>query len=207
MKNKRGGYIVEAAISLPVLIIAVCSLILTISISMICEGITFSTAESLIEIIRNPYNNYLSVSLCKKIEKNVLSDEVRLTDFKVIEKENLYIAGDDQEHIGLTARGKFSVINPIGINGRITFTESIIARPMAGKNSCGNVLSEDDFCGNGKSKKVMVFPKYGEKYHTKNCLYVKRAKKEDVCQLEMEEIDAGLKDYNPCLVCGGAAND
>jgi len=207
MNNKKGGYIVEAAISLPVLIIAVCSLILIITISMICESITFSTTESLIDIIRNPYKNNLSVSLCKKVEKNVLADESRLTDFKVTEKEDVYIAGDDQEHIGLTAQGNFSVINPLGINGRITFTESILARPMVGKNNCGNVLREEEFCGNGKSKKVMVFPKYGEKYHRKNCLYVKRAKKEDVCQLEMEEIDAGLKDYEPCLVCGGAAND
>ena len=205
--NKKGGYIVEAAISLPVLIIAVCSLILTISISMICEGICFSTVESTIDYIRKPYQNILSVSLCKKIEKEVLSDEDQLTDFKVTKVEYTTLDGDEQEYIGLEAEGKFSVVNPIGIDGKITFTEHILARPMTGQKQTGDVLKEEDFLGNGQSKKVFVFPKYGEKYHTKDCYYVKRAKKEVVCKLEMEKFDAGLKDYEPCLVCGGAAND
>ena len=205
INNKKGSYIVEAAVSLPVLIIAICSLILIIRIAMVCESICFSTADSLKEIIRNPQENFLSVSLCKKIEENVLSDELKLTSFAVEKIDYIVFDDDETEHIAIEAVGRFVVNNPIGIAGNITFEESLAARPMVGQNNSCETLSELDFSEIGKSQKVVVFPKYGKKYHTKECTYVKRAKKDAVCQLEMEKIDAGLKAYEPCLVCGGAA--
>ena len=206
MNNKKGGYIVEAAISLPALIISVCSLILIIKIAMVCEGICFSTVDSLIDIIRNPQENFLSVSLCKRIEKKVLSDESELTDFEVTNIEYACMDGDEEEHILLAAKAGFSVVNPLGINGCITFGEQLIARPMVGVRKSGTPLAEDAFLS-GNSKKVVVFPKYGKKYHTKECIYVKRAQNDSAEKLEMEKNDAGLKGYTPCLVCGGAAID
>lgn len=207
MRNKKGGYIVEAAVTLPVLIVAVCSLVLIINISMVCEGICFSTADSAIDYIRKPHVNFLSVSLCKLIEKNVLSDESQLTDFKVTNVESITFSEDEQPYALVVARGRFSVNNPIGIDGRITFTEQLLLRPMIGSYKNGTKLFEEDFLSSHRSKKVIVFPKYGEKYHTKDCYYVKREMNNAVCKLEMEKVDAGLKGYEPCLVCGGAAND
>lgn len=206
MKNKSGSYITEAAISLPILVIAICSLILIIKIIMICEGICFSTADGLIDIIRNPQENILSVSLCKKIEKKVLSDESELTNFKVVDADYVAFSEDEQKSIIVKTRGCFTVQNIIGIDGRISFEQTFVARSMAGKDNKGEILTEESFSGGGISTKVVVFPKYGEKYHTKECTYVKRAQKESAVKLEMEKNDAGIKGYKPCLVCGGVAN-
>ena len=62
--DKRGSYILEAAVFLPILILCVSALILIIKIVGICENICFSTAEEVLAIDLESYKYNNSVSLC-----------------------------------------------------------------------------------------------------------------------------------------------
>ena len=56
MRNtKRGSYIVEAALSMPVLILCITAIALIINIIAICENIGFSSAEQMHKICSSAY--------------------------------------------------------------------------------------------------------------------------------------------------------
>lgn len=67
--DKRGSYILEAAVFLPILILCVSALILIIKIVGICENICFSTAEEVLAIDLESYKYNNSVSLCNEIHR------------------------------------------------------------------------------------------------------------------------------------------
>ena len=174
--SRKGSYILEAAIFLPILILSISALTLIIRITGICENICFSTAEEVLTMSLEAYKYRDSVSLCNK------------TDLIAVE-----------------GKADFNVVNAIGIDGRITFEEKLLTRGFTGMLNMGKCLDEDDFHQNKSTYKVVVFPKYGIKYHRKTCRYVTEIYKNEYRQ-EMEKEDAVRKKYSPCKICGGAAN-
>ena len=126
--NKRGSYLVEAAIIMPILIISVCSLILVIRIVAICENITYITSTNLIDTMFF-YDNKLNIfTLCGDIEDGSPS----FSNFKVKKLKYLYDDGNMDKLIALDAEAKFHVFNVIGIDGNIIFEEKILCRAFAG---------------------------------------------------------------------------
>ena len=69
----------------------------------------------------------------------------------------------------------------------------------------GQPLDEVDFQTGGASQDVILFPRYGTRYHRRTCFYVAERYKGEYSR-EMEEEDAVRKGYLPCKICGGAAN-
>ena len=88
--GKKGSYVTEAAIVMPVLILSVCAMLLIIKIAAVCEGIWFAEVEEMRNAGLDTYKKITNVSLCKKIEEKVLSSEKSLTDFKVEECKSLH---------------------------------------------------------------------------------------------------------------------
>lgn len=206
MRSKKGSYILEATMFLPVLILCVCALILVIRIIGVCEGVCFATAQEIKENLAKTYNNIMSVSLCKNIEDSVLEEEESLRDFEITRFRYGHSRGDIDDLIVLEGRAAFNVANGIGINGRIEFEEKLMVRGFTGTTQRGSPLGEDEFTTNVSSYKVVIFPKYGRRYHKESCRYVKQEKGQESCTIIMEKEDARRKGYTPCQVCGGAAD-
>lgn len=203
INDKRGSYIVEAALTLPVLIICVCALVLTIKIISCCENMCFATAEEMLNIDLEAYKFNNAVSLCKDIEERLKKEDV--SDFKITRFRYLYNQGGMTDLVAFEAKAKFKVVNAVGINGEIEFEEKLLTRGFTGTLQGGEALRETDFCKDISSCKVFVFPKYGVRYHRESCKYV-RQYGEEACKLKMEKEDAKRKGYTPCKACGGAAN-
>ena len=83
IKNQKGSYIAEAALTLPVFIICVTAMALIIRIIAVCENIGFVTAAEARDI------SLASVSLCaeKNIEKRVCEENPRLTDWRITNRD------------------------------------------------------------------------------------------------------------------------
>lgn len=208
MKNiidKRGSYTVEAALSLPVLILCICALVLIIRIVAVCESVCFYSGREMMEISLGAYRHVNSVSLCDEMEETV-GEESGLSDFKITGFRYLYNDGEFTDLIEVQSRARFKVVNAVGINGKIEFTHSILARGFTGAIQDGDPLSEDEFCNGESSQPVFVFPRYGKRYHRPGCRYVKQEIKGNSYKLKMEKDDAVGKGYTACKICGGAAN-
>ncbi len=200
--NKTGSYIVEAAVFLPLMILSVTALVLIIRIIGICENICFLTAESVMEMNLNAYKPQNTVSLCNKTEERIKKEnpvEFRFTGFRY-----LHNSGKSTDLISLEGRARFKVTNAIGINGKIDFTYRLMTRGFTGNITRGKPLKEADFLSSEPSVTVVIFPRYGKRYHIKQCYYVTERYKDDY-KTEMEQEDAIRKGFTPCIICGGAA--
>ena len=203
INRKTGSYLVEATLTLPVFILAVTALALLIRILSICENSSFLTAMEMREISIQAYKNTKSVSLCKQIENRVLNGCEKLTDFQVKKERYLYRDNHIYDLIEILSEARFTVENPVGIYGEIHFEERLVTRAFTGSLQDCNALDEAEFQKYGSSQTVIVYPRYGERYHSQGCRYVKASYAKEKYQLEMEKEDAIRKGFSSCMVCGG----
>ena len=149
------------------------------------------------------YNQTKSISLCNRIENRVLKNCKKISDFQIKKADFLYEQNHIYDLIGITSETNFTVDNPIGILGKIKFEESLLTRGFTGALQDALPLEESAFVQDQRSVSVVVFPKYGKRYHTKNCRYVIKEYAGEGYKLEMEKEDAIRKGYSTCFVCGG----
>lgn len=205
--NKRGSYILEATMSLPVLILCIVAMALIIRIIAVCEGIGFTTAQEVKDIDLKAYSLPAVYPLGKSAIKNsVLDENERLTDFKVTMFKYRYTDNEIQDLIGVQTKSIFSVENPIGINGKITFTQGLLTRAYTGALQDAEPLSVSEFEKDADSVTVVIFPKYGLRFHVPSCYNVTKEYEGNEYRLKMERDDAIAKGYTPCMTCGGGVN-
>ncbi len=204
IRNKQGSYIVEASICLPLFIVAVLALSLIVNIIAVCESISFATVKEIKNIDLNAYS-LKSGGLVERViaEKNIANCSEKLNDFRLTEFKYLYRDDGIDDLIALESRANFRVLNPIGIGGEITFTEGILTRGFTGKLQDSKPLTAREFEESAQSTIIVIFPKYGERYHIPNCRYVKQNYAGESYHIEMEKEDAKRKGYTPCEICLG----
>lgn len=203
ISEKRGSYVTEAALFMPALIICVCALILIIRIIGCWENICFITAEKVLETDMKAYKNKYTASLCSELEKEV-SENVP-ADFRTVKFRYLFTRGGVSDLIELKTSGTFRVTNIIGINGKIRFEEQLLTRGFTGARNDGKGLSREEFMKPGAACEVLIFPRYGIRYHSPGCVYVRNRDEDDGRVMSIQKEDARRKGYTPCNVCGGAA--
>ncbi len=196
MKNtKRGSYIVEAAISMPVFILCVVAIALIINIISECENIGFQSARRMHAISSGSE----TAKIAAIADFTSLADRHRL--------RTGVTAGGIDELMELRTESEFKVKNPIGIKGEISFTQQLRVRAFTGKTENSTPLSLAEFQKNEESVPVVIFPKYGKRFHTAGCRYATKNYNGNEYKIEMEKADAQAKGYTPCLVCGGGKED
>jgi len=130
-RSKRGSYLVEAVMTLPVCILALVALALVIRMVGICETIGYVSASELKNAALSP-NIMSTVSLCREIELKVKEECEMVSDFEVKDLDYMYRAGNIDDLISLRSGAGFRVDNPAGIHGKIQFTLKLAARGFTG---------------------------------------------------------------------------
>lgn len=203
IKNKRGSYIVEGAMTLPFFIVAVISLALIIRIISVCEGITFSVTKEFRTLSIEKGITRRTTIPQARIYTKVLKDNFRLRNFQIKYFNDSYSENGIEDMLMIKTRSRLRVNHPLGIDGKIAFDFNFIARNYTGKKEEGKPLGEEAFKENADSHKVIIFPKYGIRFHRENCFYVTKKYKNEGNKTEMEREDAIRRGYSPCKVCGG----
>lgn len=201
--DRSGSYITEAAVFLPVLIISLCALTLLVRIIGICEEVCFITAEEILETDLQAYKNKITVSLCAELEER-MSQEIS-GDYEVTGFRYLFDSRGVRDLIALEAEMRFRVANVTGIDGMIEFEGKLLTRGFTGLYRRGRRLAAEEFNHMGRSWEVLVFPRYGTRYHVPGCMYVKDTVKKKWRTTSMQKEEAERRGYTPCRICGGAA--
>ena len=212
IRRKRGSCLVEASLTLPLFILCVIALALVIRIIAICENIGFTTCGEMRKIGLNAYQNLNVVSLCRhSVISAVKEENPALRKFTVQNFDYLYTDSRAditiEDLIAIDTEAVFEVKNPIGIYGRITFCQGLLSRGFTGAERTKAPLQASAFSDGEASRIVVVFPKYGYRFHAKSCRYVKQDYAGEACRLEMEFRDAEGKGFTPCLICKGGSGD
>lgn len=192
MRNtKSGSMIVEAAVILPVFIIAAVTIGYCINMACCTENVlNVMCDESRLAAAMAPVNPTSFVytgSLRKRVEEEApLVDDYKITSVNYMNSDGI-----------IKINSEFTVKNRMPISFHDDFKKScnVKFRGFIGRDNSADVFSFDEMERNGDSAIVWVFPVAGERYHKETCPYIKV----DPRQITLSP--AIRKEYTPCHLC------
>lgn len=188
LHSRKGGYVVEASVVIPVFILSVLMLISIIPAFRTVANYTFSVCDEMrLESVKSAFRE--NSAAAPLIIKGRLKRENTGSRANVSFYRYLYTGNNIDDLITLGIKADISGADPLGIFGDISFTGKVTARAFTGaliKNA--PYRAEDDV-------KVFIFPENGEKYHSERCTYVVASCQ--MCYLSQEI----KKKYKPCKNC------
>lgn len=201
--DRKGSYLVEATLTLPVMILGAVALVLIINIISACETIGFVTSCQLKKhlLLENSFFN--TVSLCKKLEKEVAEQCPLVNGFHMKSVRSGFQSGGIYDLVSVTTETSFHILTCPGIGGKIKFEEKLMARAFTGALQDASPLDADAFMQGGSACDVIIYPKYGERYHMISCGIVYQQKQDGNTGWMMDLEEAKSQGFTPCQICGG----
>lgn len=191
--NKKGSYILEAAISLPIFMIA-CIVLSSIILMFSCiEDGNFIIANELrmaaAESIYADTATLIPARVSTQLKKHSQVQSTGITDFAY-----RYSNSVNDELIYLSIRMNMTSENPLNLASEASYDVALVTRAYVGKKRNTGNMSEAEMMS-AESDSVYIFPKRGEKYHSSGCTFLRAASRSGA-------LTAGLKDkYSPCPIC------
>ena len=172
--NKRGSYLVEAAISLPVFIIAVIVMSSVILMYACIEDCAFIAANELRRGAAEAVIADTSIALPHRIRKELEDKNSQVHSARLID------AGFRSERWGVDElllvdfRLTLKTNNPLGIRAEADYDLALVTRAYVGRERHEANMTAEEFADED-AEAVFIFPKRGEKYHSKGCTFLRAA--------------------------------
>lgn len=171
--NKKGSYVLESVITMPIFIIAIVVMTSIILLYIAIENASFIMANELrfgaikAHFIDDKYE------LAYSIKRDIENQNKQIDKFSIEEYGYRVNKFKNDNIIFFKADLRFDIKNPININSRAKYNLGLATRAYVGKEGEIEPLDETGFMENDEA--VYIFPKSGVKYHNKNCTYMKTA--------------------------------
>lgn len=194
-RTKKGAYIVEAVIVVPIFIMAVMMLISIIPIIATCENITYATVDELkLENVKAAFRKN-QIALSTSLNYRIRTENDQVSMWNIDKLDYLYQAEDMEDLISLTSTSVFSQKNPLGLFSSVVYESQVISRAFTGKIHKEPPSAREDFEEEKEEQWVYIFPEWGKKYHGKKCTYIQSA-----CQMNYLS-QTTKRQYDPCKLC------
>ncbi len=194
MINKKGSYIVEAAIILPAFIITLMMLISAVQSFRYYENTVFAACDELHETsIRAAYLKH-DILTPFIIERRMLKENKNLSGADASSYRYLYKKSGISDLISLKVTASLEKINPIGSLSGLKLETDIMLRAFSGKKRSINP-GRDDFDDEEDYEEVYVFPDRGERYHNATCSFLSPACQQTIFTDEIKN------QFRPCEKC------
>ena len=190
--NKQGSYLVEATISLPIYMIAVIVMASIILMYACIEDSNFIATTELRRGAAEAIATDTSALIPSRIES-------RIKEHTQVEKLNLLEYGyrtsrwNQDELILFKIKMSMATKNPLDLASKADYDVALVARAYVGKERTLDNMTEEEMMADGSA--VYIFPKSGEKYHSKGCTYLRAASKATVLTNNLKH------SYSACPLC------
>ena len=174
LTNKKGSYIVEAAITLPVFILAVVIMCSAILMYACIEDCSFIAANELRLGAAEASLADTSLAVPYRIRKKITGKHSQIESMKLRDSGYRDSRWGADELIIVSYRMRLKTGNPLGIKAEADYDLSLVTRAYVGRERDESNMSESEFA-DSDSEPVYIFPKRGEKYHAKGCGFLKAA--------------------------------
>ena len=174
LTNKKGNYLVEAAISLPVFIIAVMVMSSVILMYACIEDCNFIMANELRRGAAEAAIADTSIAIPYRVKKEISSKHTQIQSAKLSDAGIRTERWGTDELIAVSYRLTLGMPNPLGMKARAHYDLSLVTRAYVGRERDESSMSPDEFMDND-SVPVFIFPKRGERYHSEGCGFLKAA--------------------------------
>ncbi len=189
-RNTEGSYTVEAAVFLPVFLIAVLTVGYLIRITAGTETAMHAAVDEARLAAANAYTAYADPGLSSRIERRMLEESPQMTEAKVSGMRYLLNDGEISFHM----RYHFDTGMPLQMADGFDVADRIKCRAWIGYT--GNVpMGFDAMEEYAPSQTVYIFPSWGEKYHKEDCTYVRSQPKQTVLTGAIKRL------YHSCPRC------
>lgn len=186
---KRGSYLVEAALTIPIFIISVFMLISVIPVYSAVENVIFSTTDELrLEAVKSAVRESRHV-FPAILRGRIYTENQRVEWFQLSSWQYLYSKGSFDDLLSVSIRMTCSGDDALNLFQHASFEGKITARAYTGTLHQYAPGSDTD------TQIVYIFPEWGSRYHQRTCTYVK-----ENCQMSYLSQET-LKRYNPCKLC------
>ena len=192
--TKKGYITLEAAIVLPLFIIAVLTVGFTMKNIYYTETCTFIARDEAAVLARNAYVLPGYVTFPNELEDEILKELPELEDVKVEDYRYRYISGSENELISFNVVIGSNTSLPGNILADYRINSAFLCRAFCGKDNSASA-SFSLFASDLESEKVYVFPERGTKYHAKDCSYVNSYPLKTVYSRNIK------KKYKACSIC------
>ena len=193
--NRRGSYILEAAIIVPIFVISLLMFIGIIPVISTCENIVFSTVDELRAEDAKSALRESGIELPAILKTRVHAENRNVTSFHITSYRYLYSNHGIDDLISVRSKAKFSIANPIGLMSDVNFGAEVVSRAFTGVRRSEEANSREEIADEDDSEIVYVFPQEGIRYHKSGCRYLKSN-----CVLATLSQKVKKK-YHPCPLC------
>lgn len=198
--SKKGSYLTEAAITLPILIISVVCLSSVILMYACIEDCNFMAANEIRKAAAEALVSDTAAIAPYRIKKQIVNEHSLVESARVTDFGYRVTRWDTDELIAVSVLMKMNSKNPIGILSKAEYEISMVTRAYVGRFRGYDAMSADEFGSDGDA--VFIFPKRGEKYHSEGCRHLRAASTSGILTADLK------RKYKSCPLCksGQAAN-
>lgn len=172
--NKRGSYLLESAIALPVFIIAILVMSSIILMYACIEDCTFIASSELRRGAAEAVVADTSAALPYRIRKQIEEGHSQVHSARLTEAGYRCSRWGVDELLLVSFRLDLRTSNPLGIKAAADYDLSLATRAYVGRERDESSMPAEEFADHD-AEAVYIFPKRGEKYHAKGCTFLKAA--------------------------------
>lgn len=195
LERKNGSYIVEAAVTLPLFLIAVIVMSSVILMYSCIESCTFTAASEARRSAAEAMAADTGVLLPHRIKSSISGDHSQIESARVTDFGYRVSRWGQDELIAVTMDLSLRTKNPLGLKARAGYSLSVVTRAYVGKIRDIESMGEDELAG-ADAEPVFIFPKRGERYHSKGCGFLTAASTSGTLTSSVK------RKYRPCPLCG-----
>lgn len=195
LNNKKGSYIVEAAVTLPVFLIAVIIMSSVILMYACIESCTFIAAGEARRSAAEAVFADTGAMLPYRIKKEIKSRHSQIKSASVTDYGYRVSRWGQDELIALRMELRLRSRNPIGLKSEAGYSLAVVTRAYVGKVRSVPPMGADELEG-ADSDPVFIFPKRGERYHSEGCGFLTAASTSGTLTSSLR------RKYKACPLCG-----
>ena len=195
MKKRRiKKSVIKKFIILILLIIAVIVMNSIILMYACIEDCNFVAANELRKIAAEAIIADTSVAAPHRIRKQIEGKHSQIESAKLTDAGLRTERWGTDELIAVSFDLKMRTKNPLGIKAEANYDLSLVTRAYVGRERDEDSMSADEFA-DYDADAVFIFPKRGEKYHSKGCGFLKAASRSSALTSSIK------KKYKSCPLC------
>lgn len=194
-RNTRGFYTLEAAVFLPLVILAVLSLGYFMKIEGLWENCIHGAIDESSVIAARAYNGVEAAMISSKVKARITEDNPQLDSVEIKNVRIRYSDIYDDNLISYRINAVESLSLPLSFQWEFKLENKIKFRAFVGKKESGRPMGAEALQNDTAKQPVWIFPYSGEKYHKETCTYVKAA-------VQARLLTSSLKGrYDDCSLC------
>lgn len=195
IKNKKGHYVVEASIILPIMLIGILTITGLCKIFAIYENVMFAAADESRAAMINSYHTGSDLLLTSRTEKRINDENNNVKNVDVYNFKTGYKDGEMNNLISFNLKFKINVTAPLPLINKTEKEGYTVCRKFVGNKDEKTNFTFDRMEQNEEGNIVYIFPNDGKRYHKKECSYVKPKATEVILTESIK------KKYEPCRIC------